>query len=484
MRHVLAACNAAMSSRLTPAVASAVAAAIASAETAFPAQVERLRQLVRVPSCSFPGFEPAHVQASAEDTAAWLRAAGFPEVTIRRFPADNPLPYVVAYDRRAGPQAPTVLLYAHHDVQPPLRTELWRTPPYEPTVVGERLYARGAADDKAGVCVHAAAAAAWNAGGGAPVNLIAVIEGEEEIGSPHMAAFIAAHADELRCDVAVIADLGNVDTGLPSITTSLRGNVKVEVELRALRAPLHSGMWGNAVPDPAMALVKLLATLTDDAGRITVPGLAAGVREPTAAEADQWRRIPHDPARLGAAAGLLHAAIDPDPAAFYRRLWREPALAITSIQSGVRGQTGNVIMDAAWAAVGLRIVPDQEPRAVMDALCAHLRRHAPAGMELTLTERSCSAPWGCSTAHPYFAACAEALAGGYGVAPVEMGCGATIPFVGDLCRSLGGIPALLVGVEDPACGAHAENESVHLGDLRKAVLSEVRLFAALARAGR
>ena len=457
-----------------------IAAALSAADAAFTATVERLIRLVRIPSCSFPGFDPAHVQSSADDTAAWLGEAGFPEVRVIRFPADNPLPYVLARDHRAGPDAPTVLLYAHHDVQPPLRQEVWKTPPYEPTRIGDRLYARGAADDKAGIAVHCAAAAAWTATRGRPpVNLTVLIEGEEEIGSPHMAEFLAAHAAELACDTTVIADLGNVDTGLPSLTTSLRGLVKVEIELRALRAPLHSGMWGGAVPDVGQALCKLLASLTDADNRLAIPGMFDQVRRPEPETLRAWSAIPHDPARLADQAGVLSGRMEADPSTLYRRVWREPSLSINAIQCGLRGQTGNVLMDCAWATLGIRIVPDQDPPTVMRLLCDHVRRHTPAGMDLTITERSCSPAWGCATDDPVFALAKQALRTGYGADAVEMGCGASIPFVGDLCAILD-VPALLIGVEDPSCGAHAENESVHLGDLRKAIRSEVALFGLMA----
>jgi acetylornithine deacetylase/succinyl-diaminopimelate desuccinylase-like protein len=224
-----------------PRMTTAIDAAIAHAEADWPATIERLAALVRIPSCSFPGFDPAHVAASAEATAAWLRDAGFPEVAVHS--GGGPHPAVIARDRRAGPGAPTLLLYAHHDVQPPLREHLWRSPPHEPVVRDGRLWGRGAADDKAGIMVHAAAAAAWNATAGRPpLNLAVVIEGEEEIGSPHFPSFLRAHRDELPADALVIADAGNYAAGLPSLTVSLRGHLVVEVELAALRAPLHSGL--------------------------------------------------------------------------------------------------------------------------------------------------------------------------------------------------------------------------------------------------
>ncbi len=470
---------------LAPEVERAVAAAIAHADAAFPATVERLKQLVRIPSCSFAGFDPREVVASAHDTCAWLKEAGYPDARVVHLdpgpgkPAVHP--YVLARDHRAGPGAPTVLLYAHHDVQPPLREEVWRTPVFEPTERDGRLYARGAADDKAGILCHAASAAAWNATAGRPpVNLTVLIEGEEEIGSQHLSRFMEVHGAELAADVLVVADLANYDIGLPSVTTSLRGLVAYEVEVRALKAPLHSGMWGGTVPDPTLALCRLIASLTDGAGRLAVPGLCDRVLPPTAAEIDSWRRLPYDAALLARQSGRIRGAPPADAVALHRALWREPALSVNAIQAGQRGRTGNVIMDAAWARLGVRIVPDMRPDETARLLEVHLRAHAPADCELTLTAVSDGAPWATAVDHPVFALARAALGRGFGREPVFIGCGASIPFVGELTQRLGGIPALLVGVEDPWCGAHAENESVHLGDLRSAVRAQVALFALLA----
>lgn len=463
---------------------SAIDAAIAAAEAAWPATLDRLARLVRIPSCAFPGFDPAHVAASAAATAAWFRDAGYPEVEV--LPGGGPHPAVVAADRRAGPGRPTLLLYAHHDVQPPLREALWRTPPHEPVVRDGRMWGRGTADDKAGIMCHCAAAAAWNAAAGAPpINLVAVIEGEEEVGSPHFASFLRAHLERLRADAVLVMDAGNYAAGLPSITTSLRGHLVVEVELRALAAPLHSGMWGGAVPDPAAALARLLATLTDADGGIAVPALLHGAQPLSDADRADFARLPYTRQWFAEVSGMLDPAQAPaDAVEAHARLWRRPAIAVNAIQCGERGRTGNVVMDAAWARVGLRIVPGQDPALLMRALCDHLRAHAPRGMELHLTGREPGPAWGTDTAHPAFAAARAALRRGWGVEPVSIGCGASIPFVGEMAELLGGVPALLLGVEDPQCGAHAENEGLLLADALAALRSEVALFGLMAPCAR
>ena len=457
--------------------------ALARAEADFPLLLERLKSLIRIPSCSFPGFDHAEVDRSAEATVALLRECGFPEARVARLP--GVLPYVLAKDHRAGPGAPTLLLYAHHDVQPPLREELWRTPPFEPVERDGRLYARGAADDKAGIVLHAFSAKAWNdVAGNPPLNLTVLIEGEEEVGSAHIGDFLAAHRDELAADVLVIADLGNYDTGLPSLTTSLRGNVVVEVELRALRSPLHSGMWGGLVADPALALCKLLATLTDGDGRIAIDGFHDQVRAPDARQLADFARLPYDAAHLAGQAGALRPTLPSEAAEAFQRVWLRPSLTVTAVQSGVRGKTGNVIMDTAWARLSVRTVPDQDGATIERLLIAHLQRHAPPSCELAITARGDASPaWATRTDHPAFAVARRALETGYGVPPVAIGCGASIPFVGEMTAALGGIPALLLGIEDPTCGAHAENESVHLGDLRKGLRAQVALIGMLAESG-
>jgi len=455
-------------------------AAIARAEADWSQTLERLSSLVRIPSCSFPGFDPAHVVNSAHATASWLRDAGFPDVRV--LPGGGPHPAVLAIDRRAGPSRPTLLLYAHHDVQPPLRESMWITPPHEPVIRDGRMWGRGTADDKAGIMCHCAAAMAWNATAGAPpINLVAVIEGEEEIGSPHFATFLHEHLAELRADVVLVMDAGNYAAGLPSITTSLRGHLVVEVELSALKAPLHSGLWGGAVPDPAAALARLLASLTDKHGRIAVPALLQGVRPLSQDDRADFARLPYTPQWFAEVAGLLDPSQAPqDAVEAHARLWRQPALSINAIQCGERGRTGNVVMDSAWARLGLRIVPNQDPATLMRALCDHLRAHAPVGMKLTLTEREPGPAWATDTAHPAFSAARAALARGFGIQPVAIGCGASIPFVGEMTAMLGGVPALLLGVEDPQCGAHAENEGLLLTDALSALKSEIALMGYLA----
>lgn len=462
-----------------PPLDSATQKAIAQAEQNFPDTLARLKNLARIPSCSFPGFDHSHLERSAQACVDWLLAAGYPEARIVRLP--DVFPYVIAKDHRAGPDKPTVVLYAHHDVQPPLREALWKSPVFEPTERDGRIYARGIADDKAGIAIHCASAAAWNTTAGQPpVNITVVLEGEEEIGSDHFSQFLEKYKDELQGDYLIIADAANHDTGLPSLTTSLRGNIVLEIELTALRAPLHSGMWGGPVPDPVQALCRIIGKLSDDNGRIAIPGFYDDVRPLSAQEEALYKRLPYNREKFAEQAGMLHGLPDSDVVAVHRALWRLPSLTVSAIQAGERGKTGNVIMDSAWARISVRIVPDMKAKACADIIQKFLRDHVPHNMELTIKPRSSGAPWGSPTDHPIFATALQALEHGYGQKPVFIGCGGSIPFVGEMTNKLGGIPALLTGVEDPLCGAHAENESLHIDDFRRALKSQVILFGLIA----
>lgn len=441
----------------------------------FPETIRRLSELVAIPSCSFPGFPKEEVARSAGATAQWLRDVGLPEVQVLPLPGVNP--YVVARDHRAGPGKPTLLLYAHHDVQPPMREELWTTPPFEPSERGGRLFGRGAADDKAGIALHAASIAAWYAlEGKLPVNVTVLVEGEEEVGSDHLEKLLQTHLDLLRADAVVIADLANYDAGLPSLTISLRGLVAVELELRALDRPLHSGLWGGVAPDVVQSLCRILSSLSCPDGTLAIPGILDGVESATARELEDWKRLPYDRADFAKVAGTDPSLVPADSVELGKRSWRTPALSINGIQAGTKGRTGNVLMDVAWARVSIRTVPGMDLRRTMDLLKDALQSQVPSGFSLAVSEESLAPAWSTSTEHPLFTKARKTLEAGYGKAPVEVGSGASIPFVESVTSALGGVPALLVGVEDPSCNAHSENESVHLGDLLSAIRSQAALF--------
>lgn len=465
----------------------------------FETYLDDLRTLVRIPSVSFDGFPAAEVRKSAQAVAELLEKRGLEKVQILE--VEGAHPYVYG-ERIKAPGAPTLLLYAHHDVQPAGREELWETPPFEPTVKagpgGDRLYGRGTADDKAGVIVHASAVEAYlKTVGELPVNVKVVIEGEEETGSAHLPLFLKTYREKLDADVLVLTDTTNFDCGIPALTVALRGLVGIEVEVRALSKTVHSGMWGGPVPDPAMALSKMLASLVDERGHIAIPGVMDGVKPITAGEREGFRKIPFNEKDFRSQSGMIDSArfLEPDLGPGQKghaahaegvhpliQVWRLPSLTVNAIQASSRKSAGNIINDAAWAKVTIRVVDGMDPERTLELLQSHLRERTPWGLETSFKVEACNGAWSTDSTGKAFEAANRALERGYGKEPLHIGCGGSIPFVKPFADALGGAPALLVGVEDPYTNAHGENESLLISDLRKSCLGQVHLFEELAKA--
>jgi acetylornithine deacetylase/succinyl-diaminopimelate desuccinylase-like protein len=427
-----------------------------------------LEALVRIPSVSIPEFDQANVTASAEATARLFRDAGLPDVRV--VSVEGGRPAVIA--RRPAPEgAPTVLLYAHHDVQPPGDRALWDTDPFEPTERDGRLVGRGAADDKAGIAAHLAAVRAFD--GAPPVGVTVLVEGEEEIGSPTLGAFLAKYKDQLRADVIVLADSTNWAIGTPALTTSLRGMVDCTVEVRTLKHGVHSGMYGGAVPDALTSLCRLLATLHDEKGDVAVAGLAAGPADPLDLTEERFR----------AESGVLDGVELIGSGAITERLWTRPAVTVIGLDAPKVAEASNTLLPSARAKISLRVAPGDDAEAAYTALERHLLVNAPWGAQVTVTKGRVGAAYEIDATGPRYDAARAAFAAAWGTAPVHIGVGGSIPFVAEFAEAFPDAAVLVTGVEDPDSRAHGANESLHLGEFEKVCLAEALLLASLADVG-
>lgn len=446
-----------------------------AAAAGVPSALADLGALVRIPSIAFPGFDPAEVRRSAEAVAALAEGLGiFDSVVIRDavIPGtdERGMPAVLA--RRAARNGrPTILLYAHHDVQPVGDESLWQSPPFEPTVRDGRLYGRGAADDKAGVMAHIGALRALKEALGDDFDLgvSLFIEGEEEAGSRSFAQFLSDNADALRADVIVVADSGNWDAKTPALTVSLRGNARFTLGVRTLEHASHSGMFGGAVPDAMMATVKLLSTLWDADGAVAV----AGLHERDAATPEYTEETLRDEAGLPAEVSPVGTGT------ILSRIWNKPSITVTGIDAPSVVNASNTLSPEVSVVISTRVAPGQDARDAYAALEAHLRAHAPFGAQLSFRDVDCgdgflvdTTGWAVETAR-------DALHEGYGVEPVDLGVGGSIPFISDLVREFPAAQILVTGVEDPHAKAHSPNESLHLETFRNALVAEALLLEKL-----
>ncbi|MFY1672823.1 dipeptidase [Plantactinospora sp. WMMB334] len=438
----------------------------AAIEREMPGVRADLERLVRIPGIAFDGFDHSQVERSAEAVAELLRGCSLDVRVVR----SGGQPAVIGR-RPAPPGAPTVMLYAHHDVQPVGDLSLWQSDPFEPVERDGRLYGRGAADDKAGILAHVAALRAF--GDALPVGVVLFVEGEEEYGSDSLERLLVEHRDEIAADVIVIADSGNWDIGVPALTTSLRGIVNCFVEVRTLSQAVHSGMFGGGVPDALTTLCQLLATLHDPAGDVAVEGLVSGA----GATVD----YPED--RLRAEVGMLDGVSFLGTGRLTDRFWNKPAISVIGLDAPPTAEAPNALVPSAKAKLSVRLAPGDQAASAYAALVEHLRKHAPFGATVTVTREHDGEPCVIDASGPVYDAARAAFRTAWdGVEPIDMGVGGSIPFIETFRRMFPEAAILVTGVEDPHAQAHGPNESLHLGEFARVCLAEALLLARVAEA--
>ena len=448
---------------------------VAAVRAKMPAYIQTLSDLVSIPSISFDNFDQKYVLDSAEKVKELFLQAGLTNVQFLLPPSGRPSVYG---ESLTSPDKPTVLLYAHHDVQPPMREALWNTKPFEACKQGDRLYGRGTADDKAGIVVHLAAleqvrALKKNEG----PNLKFLIEGEEESGSAGFAEILKKNSELLKCDAVIVADLENFAKGIPSITTTLRGMSAVNVELKATKAPLHSGSWSGPIPDPGQVLCRMITSLTDGKGNILIPNFEDKLVPPTEAELESYKSLGMTEEIFRNDGGVLESVQLKVPEnEILLSLWRRPSIVVTTMEVGSRTNAGNVLQDSAYARIGIRLAPGMDADVATQQLVEFLQEQVPYGLVCSIVTEDGANPFVTDTTHPFFQKMSESMSKAYGSETKFIGCGASIPGAELFRNTFGNIPILLTGLEDPECNAHGENESLYLPDFEHGIVAETLFF--------
>jgi len=435
-------------------------------EKDFSQRVATLGKLVRIPGIAWEAFDEADLERSAQAVAELFRSSGvFEEVEIKRSVVDGiPGAPAVLASRAAKNCRPHVLLYAHHDVQPPGDDSQWLTPAFEPTAKDGRIYGRGAADDKAGVVAHLTAIETLKAIAGDDFDLgISIfIEGEEEAGSRTFRAFLDENKAKLAADVIVVADSMNWSPEVPALTVSLRGMVSQEFTIRTMEHAVHSGMFGGAVPDAILPMIKVLASLHDDKGNVAVKGLTTY----------KFDDLPYTDANLRADSSLLAEVSQIGEGGIMDRIWGKPALTIIGIDVPSVAMSSNTLLPTSSAKVSLRIAPGQDPDEALALLRTHIQENVPFGAVLEFGKTETGKPFLADTSGWAQELAKNSLESAFGNPMVEIGIGGSIPFIADLTEVFPNAQILVTGVEDADSRAHSPNESVHLVGLKNAMIAE------------
>jgi acetylornithine deacetylase/succinyl-diaminopimelate desuccinylase-like protein len=434
--------------------------------------LDELFAFLRIPSVSARSEHQGDCADAAQFVADALTRIGF-TATIEPTPGH---PIVVGEWRQAPAGAPTLLIYGHYDVQPAEPLELWTSPPFEPTLRDGRIYARGSVDDKGQLYLHIKALEAHLATRGTlPVNVIVLAEGEEEVGSENLEAFLERERTRLACDAVVISDSTMFAPGIPSILSSLRGMVYLQIDVRGANGDLHSGMYGGAVVNPAMALARILATMHDDTGRIAIPGFYDAVKPFPDHVRAQMRELPFSDDRLMHEVGVTALGGEPGYTTL-ERLWTRPTCEVNGLLSGYTGEGAKTVLPAvSMAKVSFRLVPDQDPQEIARLVQAHVARVAPPGVTVTVTNLHGGRPWRADLQGPIIDAGKAALTAAFGREPVITGEGGSIPVVGDFERILGA-PVLLMGFGLPGENAHAPDEWISEENYRLGIRAAAMLY--------
>jgi acetylornithine deacetylase/succinyl-diaminopimelate desuccinylase-like protein len=430
----------------------------------MPRLKDLLSELVRMPSVSAPGFDKAEVRKAGEMIVSVLEDAGFQNSQLLEVEGGNP---AVFGELPAPEGAPTILLYAHYDVQPPGPASEWQTAPYDPVEKNGRVFGRGSADDKSGVVMHLGAVAAFN--GQLPVGVQVFFEGEEEAGSESLAPILEKYSDLLRPDVIVIGDGGVWTVDVPAFLTSLRGIVATTIEIRTLDAAVHSGDLGGAFPDALTAMARLLATLHDDDGNVAIPGLVS--------EETDGLAIPEEMARTRA--GVVDGVTQIGTGSISSRLWTRPAISVLALDAPPVSEAINQLVPVSRAKVSMRVAPDQDTAVALAALKRHLTENAPWGAKVEFLHEEAGHGSVIAIDNNAVDAWTAGYQEAFGTTPVAMGTGGSIPFISTFAELYPDSPILVIGCADPTSAYHAPNESVDLGVIEKSVLAEAIAFRLL-----